>query len=228
LDPVFAAAKSGVNLNKKPMGPFVGERIVWETTHSAFGEMTWERETIGETPCQRTIHFGIGSNEYSIAGAEKDAATEDEDSDEEEEEVKSEKVKSKKDKSEKSKFEKGKSENGKSEKKNNLKVRLGSDSDSDDSDSDDLDDLDDIRTIGRLLRASEKVKSEKVESKKDKSEKGKSENGKSEMKNKLKVRLGSDSDSDDSDSDDSDDTEDMRTIGLLLRRSTVVRTDSRT
>jgi hypothetical protein len=68
-DPVFAAAKSGFNLNENPMGPFVGERIVWETTHADFGQMTWKRESIGETPGQSTIHFGVGSNEYSIAGA---------------------------------------------------------------------------------------------------------------------------------------------------------------
>jgi hypothetical protein len=69
LDPVYAAAKSGVNLKKKPTGPPVGERIVWDTTHPAFREITWQRESLGEPPIQRTVHFGFGNNEYAIDSA---------------------------------------------------------------------------------------------------------------------------------------------------------------
>jgi hypothetical protein len=66
LDPVYAAVKRGGSLRKKPMGPDIGERIVWETTHPAFSEITWERETIGDPPLQKTTHFGVGNNEYSV------------------------------------------------------------------------------------------------------------------------------------------------------------------
>jgi hypothetical protein len=72
LDPVYATAKSGVNLKKKPLGPKVGERVVWETTHPAFREITWERDSIGEMPIQKTQHFGVSGNAYTaVAGKDK-------------------------------------------------------------------------------------------------------------------------------------------------------------
>lgn len=61
------------------MGPDIGDKVVWETTHPAFREITWERETIGEPPIQRTVHFGLGNNEYTIDNAK---ANESENSDE--------------------------------------------------------------------------------------------------------------------------------------------------
>eukprot|EP00980_Cylindrotheca_fusiformis_P029997 scaffold24173_cov162-Cylindrotheca_fusiformis.AAC.4 len=75
LDPVIAEAKSGVNLKDVPMGPEIGERIVWDTSHPAFQDgFIWERESIGEYPVQPTIHFGIGNNEYLEKGNESSAA----------------------------------------------------------------------------------------------------------------------------------------------------------
>lgn len=72
LDPVFATAKSGVNLKKKPMGPKVGENLVWETTHPAFAQITWERETIAEEePEQTTHHFGLTGDPYTSAPPEE-------------------------------------------------------------------------------------------------------------------------------------------------------------
>ena len=65
LNPIWAAAKSGVNLKKKPVGPRIGEKIVWETLHPEFREIVWLRESIGKPSIQRTVHFGIGHNEYS-------------------------------------------------------------------------------------------------------------------------------------------------------------------
>jgi hypothetical protein len=76
LDPVYAAVKRGGNVKKKPMGPDIGERVVWETTHPAFAEITWERETIGDPPIQKTTHFGIGNHEYSVWSSWADEAGE--------------------------------------------------------------------------------------------------------------------------------------------------------
>jgi len=42
----------------------VGEKLVWETTHPEFSEITWERSTVGECPIQKTIHIGMGGHEY--------------------------------------------------------------------------------------------------------------------------------------------------------------------
>jgi hypothetical protein len=69
LDPVIAEAKSGANLKEDPMGPEIGDRIVWSTTHPAFQEgFAWERKSIGGFPMQATVHIGIGNNEYVEKG----------------------------------------------------------------------------------------------------------------------------------------------------------------
>lgn len=72
LDAVFASVKSGVNLKKRPMGPKIGDLIVWQTTHPAFEEMAWVRETIGDPPIPSTTHFGTG--EWFIEMVEKKKA----------------------------------------------------------------------------------------------------------------------------------------------------------
>lgn len=75
LDPVTAEVKAGANLKDDPMGPEIGDRIVWVTSHPAFQEgFVWERESIGEYPTQPTVHFGIGNNEYLEKGNESSAA----------------------------------------------------------------------------------------------------------------------------------------------------------
>lgn len=66
LDPVYAAVKRGGSLKKKPTGPEIGERVVWETTHPAFSEITWERESVGDLPIASTTHFGSGDHAYSV------------------------------------------------------------------------------------------------------------------------------------------------------------------
>ena len=71
LDPVYATAKSGIDLTKKPTGPEIGDRIVWETTHPSFSEITWERATIGEPPLPSTIHFGYGPGNYMLVEKKK-------------------------------------------------------------------------------------------------------------------------------------------------------------
>lgn len=68
LDPVDAVAKSGVNLEEEPLGPDVGETIVWATTHPSFEEITWTRESIGDDPGEVSYHFGLGSDEYTSFG----------------------------------------------------------------------------------------------------------------------------------------------------------------
>lgn len=78
LDPVIAEAKSGANLKEDPMGPEIGDRIVWSTTHPGFQEgFAWERESIGGFPMQATVHIGIGNNEYVEKGNEDSSAQRD-------------------------------------------------------------------------------------------------------------------------------------------------------
>ena len=65
VDAIDARAMSGANLKKKPLGPEIGGRIVWETTHPAFAEITWERETIDARPMQHVQHFGTSGDAYT-------------------------------------------------------------------------------------------------------------------------------------------------------------------
>ena len=64
LDPVYATAKSGINVVDSPLGPSIGEKIEWETTHPAFPEIMWVRETVGPPPAPDTIHFGQGTDNH--------------------------------------------------------------------------------------------------------------------------------------------------------------------
>ena len=64
LDPVYASAKAGINLIEQPLGPDIGEKIEWETTHPAFPEITWVRETVGLPPAPDTTHFGQGTDNH--------------------------------------------------------------------------------------------------------------------------------------------------------------------
>jgi hypothetical protein len=75
LDPVYAVAKSGVDLIEEPMGPELGERIEWETTHPAFPEIVWVRESIGPEPVPSTIHFGQGTTNHYMSNVTADEAT---------------------------------------------------------------------------------------------------------------------------------------------------------
>lgn len=93
LDPVFATAKKGHgNLKKRPMGPSLGEKIVWETTHPAFSEITWERDSYGDPlpPIPRTTHFGVANHAYvsTTPGRDRTQSGEDEREDVEEKSTK--------------------------------------------------------------------------------------------------------------------------------------------
>jgi hypothetical protein len=75
LDPVYAVAKSGVDLIEEPMGPELGESIEWETTHPAFPEIVWVRESIGPEPVPSTIHFGQGTTNHYMSNLTAEEAT---------------------------------------------------------------------------------------------------------------------------------------------------------
>eukprot|EP00529_Nitzschia_sp_RCC80_P017387 CAMPEP_0113448884 /NCGR_PEP_ID=MMETSP0014_2-20120614/5003_1 /TAXON_ID=2857 /ORGANISM="Nitzschia sp." /LENGTH=814 /DNA_ID=CAMNT_0000340123 /DNA_START=269 /DNA_END=2714 /DNA_ORIENTATION=+ /assembly_acc=CAM_ASM_000159 len=75
LDPVLATVKEGYgDLVVKPIGPSIGETIVWVTTHPSFPEITWGRETYGEPlpPNPSTRHFGIGNIKYVSRSVEEE------------------------------------------------------------------------------------------------------------------------------------------------------------
>jgi hypothetical protein len=52
--------QDGVDLDKEPMGPAVGAKILWTTTSPNFPEMVWERQTMGPSPSPYVILFGMG------------------------------------------------------------------------------------------------------------------------------------------------------------------------
>mmetsp|Transcript_1089 Transcript_1089/g.2558 ORF Transcript_1089/g.2558 Transcript_1089/m.2558 type:complete len:472 (+) Transcript_1089:132-1547(+) len=86
LDPIYASAKSGLDLDDKPKGPGIGKRIVWETTHPNFPEMKWHRETIGGEPIQATEHLGPDPYEYVEESALPKEAKDGDDSDDDDSE----------------------------------------------------------------------------------------------------------------------------------------------
>ena len=76
LDPVFATSVSGIDLTTRPMGPEVGDQIVWKTTHHLYEEIIWERVDVTESTFRSTQHFGLEGDIQMVEENHSDAMQE--------------------------------------------------------------------------------------------------------------------------------------------------------
>eukprot|EP00934_Nitzschia_sp_Nitz4_P006107 Nitzschia sp. Nitz4//scaffold130_size63480//7477//9324//NITZ4_006239-RA/size63480-processed-gene-0.75-mRNA-1//1//CDS//3329535159//6097//frame0 len=69
--------QEGVDLEKHPLGPEIGGKVVWTTTSPNFPTIHWERQTMGPVPTPHVILFGMGSGKqlYQRLDASLDADT---------------------------------------------------------------------------------------------------------------------------------------------------------
>lgn len=54
----------GVDLITQPLGPPVGQRILWETTDSNAPGLVWIRQTAGPVPVEKVHHYGAGRDKF--------------------------------------------------------------------------------------------------------------------------------------------------------------------